>query len=150
MRKTSPLGIDLIKHEEGLVLHIYNDFVGFPTIGYGHLIRKGETFTRDITEQEAEALLRKDLVTAEYYVGTFLPVELTDHQFDALVSFTFTLGGGALQRSTLRQCLLRGDLMSAADEFPKWVYAGGKKSSVLIRRRQTERRLFLTDIEIGE
>lgn len=67
---------------------------------------------------------------------------LTDNQFDALVSFTFNLGAGALQRSTLRRKLNRGDYYSIPSELKKWVWAGGKKLKGLIKRREEESNLF--------
>lgn len=65
-------------------------------------------------------------------------------QGDALVSFTFNLGSGALQRSTLRRKLNRQEYRLAAKEFSRWVWAGGKKLKGLIRRRQAEAELFNT------
>lgn len=138
----SQLGIDLIKKWEGFRNHVYMDAAGLPTIGYGHLIRTGEEFTA-ITEAEAEALLHKDVRKAVSAVQRLIVTPLTQNQFDALVSFTFNLGGGALQRSTLRRKVNRGDVQGAAREFPRWVYAGGRKLRGLQRRRAEEASLFL-------
>ena len=68
---------------------------------------------------------------------------LTQHQFDALVDFTFNVGCGNFRGSTLLKKLNRGDVTGAADEFPKWKYAGGKVLLGLIRRRAIEREIFL-------
>lgn len=135
-------GIDLIKQIESFFSAPYWDYKGF-SIGYGHLIKNGESFT-SITENEGEKILRKDLFASERAVLRFISVSLTDGQFDALCSFTFNLGGGALQRSTLRQKLNRGeDKEDIAPEFLRWVRAGGKILRGLIKRRQIEMELFL-------
>lgn len=115
---------------------------GYPTIGYGHVIAAGEYFSGEITAQEAEIILKQDIKYAEAAVLRLVPVPLSDGQFDALVSFTYNLGAGALQRSTLRRKLLRKQYESAAEEFPRWVFAGGRRLSGLIQRRAAERERF--------
>ena len=72
------------------------------------------------------------------------PVKLTQGQFDALVSFSFNLGLGGLQRSTLRQKVLRGDFEGASEEFLKYTIAGGKVLKGLVNRRNDEKALFLS------
>lgn len=139
--KTSKEGISLIKRHEGLVLHVYQDAAGYPTIGYGHLIKPNENFTT-ITEEEAEKLLLQDLLHAERSVIRNINAPITRYQFDALVSFTFNLGTGALQRSTLRRKLNRQEYKCVPNEFLRWVYAGGRKLRGLRRRRQEEAELF--------
>lgn len=141
--KTSQKGIDLIKQFEGVVLKVYKDAVGLPTIGYGHLIKKGEVFTT-ITQQQAEELLAKDLKQFEEGISTSVKVALTQNQFDALVSFTFNLGIGNLNSSTLLKKLNVGDIQGAADQFPRWNKAGGKTLAGLTRRRLAEKELFLS------
>ena len=116
--KTSQKGIDLIKEFEGTVLKVYKDAVGLPTIGIGHLIKKGEVFTT-LTQQQAEELLAKDLKQFEEGVSTSVKVALTQNQFDALVSFAFNLGIGNLNSSTLLKKLNVGDIQGAADQFPR-------------------------------
>ena len=78
------------------------------------------------------------------YCISIIKTALTENQFSALVSFTFNLGAGALQRSTLRMKLNRGEVQGAADEFPKWLIAGGRILAGLVRRRAAERALFLS------
>ena len=68
---------------------------------------------------------------------------LTENQYSALTSFTFNVGAGALQRSTLRMKLNRSEYQGAADEFPKWRIAGGRILAGLVRRRAAERTLYL-------
>lgn len=145
MRATTRRGVDLVMSHEGFSAFPYLCPAGWWTIGYGHT--KGVTkATKPISKVVARELLEADLATAESAVGRLIRVELTDGQFDALVSFTFNLGGGALQRSTLRQKLNRGEFEEAADEFKKWVWGGGRKLPGLVRRRADERELFLSDM----
>ena len=96
-----------------------------------------------ITEAEAEALLIRDLDSSEGWVSRLIKAALTENQYSALTSFTFNVGAGALQRSTLRMKLNRGEYQGAADEFPKWRMAGGRILAGLVRRRTAERALFL-------
>ena len=72
-----------------------------------------------------------------------MPVELNQQQFDALICFSFNLGAGALQLSTLRRKVLRGYFEGVADELPRWVHAGGGKMRGPARQRAAERALFL-------
>ena len=141
MRQNNQAGIDLIKHFEGLRLHTYRCSAGILTIGYGCTNPKYAIIGNTITEQQAEQLLRNDLVNAQRSVARLISVPLTDNQYAALVSFVFNLGGGALQRSTLRQRINRGDY-NVANEFGKWCYAGGKKLKGLQLRRQAEADLW--------
>ena len=77
-------------------------------------------------------------------VEKFCPVTLTQGQFDALVSFSFNVGLGTLQRSTLRQKILRGDMEGASQELLKYCMAGGKVLKGLLNRRNDERAVFLS------
>ena len=137
---TSQKGLDLIKSFEGLRLSAYKDVVGVVTIGYGTTsgVKMGDT----ITKERAEELLREDVKRLEGYVDRLVKVPLTQGQFDALVSFTYNLGPGALEKSTLLDQLNRGDYDSAAEQFWRWVKAGGKTLPGLVRRRAAERALF--------
>ena len=94
--------------------------------------------------EEVDAILRADLARFERGVSGFCPVPLTQGQFDALVSFSFNVGLGTLQRSTLRQKVLRGDMEGAAKELLKYCMAGGKVLKGLQNRRIDERALFLS------
>jgi len=95
-----------------------------------------------ITKERAEELLREDVKRFEGYVDRLVKVPLTQGQYDALVSFVYNLGPGALERSTLLDQLNRGDYDSAAEQFGRWVFAGGKTLAGLVRRRAAERALF--------
>ena len=96
-----------------------------------------------ITETDADDLLGRDLEASERRVTRIVKTPLSENQFSALTSFTFNVGCGALQRSTLRMKLNRGEYLGAADEFPKWRRAGGRILAGLVRRRAAERFLFL-------
>lgn len=143
-------GIDFIKAREALRLHWYLDEGGLPTIGYGHLMNaKEQRELVDITEAQAEELLKFDLRTVEIYLNANIRVPLTQNQFDALVSFGFNVGVGALEpdRSTLRRLLDAGDYQGAANQFLRWnkVKVNGqyRVSNGLSKRRAAERALFL-------
>jgi len=137
MRHITQDGIDLIKRFEGFSSTVYICPAGYPTIGYGHLVRSGESYAV-ISETEAEGLLRKDVESAERAVLRLVSVPLTDGQFDALVSFTFNLGAGALQRSTLRRKVNQQAHREVPEQFMRWVWAGGRQLSGLARRRAAE------------
>ena len=137
MRHITQEGLNLIKQYEGFSSTTYLCPAGYPTIGYGHLVRAGEDFTT-LTEEAAEQLLRKDVASAERAVCRLINTPLTDGQFDALVSFTFNLGAGALQRSTLRRKVNRQTHQEVPEQLMRWVWAGGRKLRGLIRRRAAE------------
>ena len=145
MRHPNPQCLNLIKEFEGFSAKKYLCPAGIPTIGFGHAIRQGEVFPDEgISWQEATELLKQDAAIAARAVLRLINVPLTDGQFDALVSFTFNLGAAALQRSTLRRKINRGDYGEAPPELRKWIWAGGQKSKGLLRRRAAEIRLFLS------
>jgi GH24 family phage-related lysozyme (muramidase) len=140
MRHVSKQGLDLICRFEGFSPVIYICPAGYPTIGYGHLITEvnKEQFLDGVDEDEALELLRKDVALAERAVLRLITVPLTQGQFDALVSFTFNLGAGALQRSTLRRKVNREEHHDVPAELMKWVWAGGRKLKGLVKRRAAE------------
>jgi len=138
MRHITQDGIDLIKRFEGFSPIVYFCPAGYPTIGYGHVVKKGENFSAGITQDEAEELLCTDAQIAEQAVLRLITVPLTDGQFDALVSFTYNLGSGALQRSTLRRVINRQHHNEVPNQLMRWVWAGGRKLRGLTRRRTAE------------
>jgi GH24 family phage-related lysozyme (muramidase) len=149
-RTLSARGAALIADHEGKVNRLYNDPVGHCTIGIGHLVHLGncdgsepEEFKRDLNDQEVYDLFISDAGRYVDAVNRLVTVPLTQNQFDALVSFTFNLGEGALEESTLRRKLNAGDYEGAAAEFGKWVKAGGQILPGLVRRRKDEAELFL-------
>ncbi|MBY0354715.1 MAG: lysozyme [Rickettsiales bacterium] len=143
-RHISEPGLALIQHFEGFQPHIYRCVGGYDTIGYGHVVRAHESFAQGITPREALKLLEEDVAQAEAAVDRLLAVPLSAGQFDALVSFCFNLGAGALQRSRLRQCVRRGEHEAARREFLRWIHAGGKPQRGLLRRRLAEATLYQT------
>jgi lysozyme len=94
------------------------------------------------SEEEVDSILAKDVVRFERGVARYLPIRLSQNEFDALVSFSFNLGLGVLQRSTLRQALLRGDKVMAMQSLLKYNKAGGKVLKGLDIRRKDEAALF--------
>lgn len=146
-RQSTEQGLNLIKFFEGFSPIRYLCPARVWTIGIGHAIRKGEKWdsaTATITLEEALELLDKDNDEAERAAIRLIRNPLEDWQFDSLVSFTFNLGSGALQASTLRRRLNDGDYYNASLEFDKWIYGGGRILPGLIKRRKAERILFQT------
>lgn len=137
-------GLDLIKSFEGLKLTAYLCPARIPTIGFGHTktVRPDDVGKKKITENEAERLLKADLVNFESSVNKLVKVPLNQNQFDALVSFAFNVGSGALSTSTLLKKLNAKDYKGAADQFARWNKAGGKVLNGLVRRRAAEAALF--------
>ena len=144
MRHLTDDGLALIKRFEGFAPEIYICPGGWPTIGYGHVVRddERERFADGIDEATAEDLLRRDVASAERAVLRLIRVPLEDGRFDALCSFAFNLGAGALQRSTLRRKVNREEHDAVPAEFRRWVWAGGRKLKGLIRRREAEAELY--------
>lgn len=142
--KISKQGIKLIKKFEGFKPYTYLCPANILTIGYGHTrgVRLGQT----CTEEDAEQFLKEDLELAEAEVNKVAEkVDLTQGQFDSLVSFTFNIGAGNFQTSTLRRKVLNNPAdPSIKAEFGKWVYVRGKVNQGLQRRRLEESRLYLS------
>ena len=142
--KTSDKGIDLIKELEGFRTKAYPDPAskdGLPiTIGFGraHGVKLGDT----CTPAQAEQWLREDVQDAEECINAHVTVPLSQHAYDALVSFIYNLGCGDFERSTLLKLLNQGDRKGASMEFHKWVYAGGHISHGLQERREKEAYVF--------
>lgn len=130
-------GLALIKHFEGVVLCPYRCPAGLLTVGYGHVLRSGQA-RGCITTAQAEEWLREDVTLAANAVSRLVPRALHPWQFDALVSFTFNVGAGALERSALRQRLLSGEDDEVPFQLQRWVYAKGRKLPGLMRRRAAE------------
>jgi GH24 family phage-related lysozyme (muramidase) len=135
--------IDIIKKHEGLRLEAYlptpNDVW---TIGYGHTHTTKQGMK--ITAGQAESLLRKDITWVEKAVNKLVVVPLTQNQFDALASFVFNVGEGAFSSSTLLRLLNSGDYEGAANQFLRWNKQKGRVLNGLTKRREEERKLFLS------
>ncbi len=140
--RTSVAGVDFIKGWEKYKDHIYPDASGVPTVYWGHVVLPGESFNG--TALEGVIILRKDLLISESAVARLIKAPLTSNMHAALVSFTFNLGGGSLQRSALRARLNRQEYDYAAEQFGRWVFDNGRRLRGLVRRRAAERILFLS------
>lgn len=140
-------GAGIIAHE-GMIKGVYLDPVGIPTACVGHT----KTVTRAdvgkaLTEEVCLRLLDEDTADAQRAVQRSVKVPITQEQFDALVSFTFNVGSGALARSTLVAKLNAGDCFGAGAEFDRWIRAKGRVLRGLVVRRAAERALFETGCE---
>jgi len=157
--KVSKDAIEGIKKDEGVRLRPYRCPALLWTVGVGHVIdpnhirvkfdeRKGlsipDGWDRVLSMAEVDDILAKDLATFERGVLRLCPEGLTQGRFDALVSFSFNVGLGNLQRSTIRMKHNRGDFDGAADGFMAWTKAGGKELPGLVKRRKHERDLYLS------
>lgn len=147
MRPIPNQALLLVREFEGCRLQVYLDSAGLPTIGIGHLIRPGESFT-SITQEQAEDLLRQDMQQAVRSVLRLINRPLTDNQYAALLSFTFNAGGGALQSSTLRMKCNRREDYAVPAEFLRWDKVKDPKTKLyrqsagLLRRRKAEALLY--------
>lgn len=135
----------LVEGFEGDVLIAYQDQGGVWTIGYGHTGTDVVPGLK-ISEDEAEVLLRHDLLTAYNDILNYVTVALNQNQFDALVSFDYNIGSGHLKQSTTLRKLNQGDYQGAADAMLLWDKIGVNLSAGLLRRRNAERALFLTPV----
>lgn len=138
----SALGLGLIASHEGAVTDAYLDPVGIPTICMGHT--EGVFLGQKRTLKECEVLLKQDASYAGRAVARCTKVDLTQAQYDSLVSAVYNIGGTAYCTSTLARKLNAGDCFGAAKEFDRWVYAKGRKLPGLVKRRAAERALFET------
>ena len=138
--KATNTAIELIKSFEQLRLNSYLCPAGVWTIGYGHT--DGVNQGMLITEKTADGFLKQDIQKAEDEVNR-IDADLTQEQFDALVSFVFNVGTQAFRVSTLRKLIERNpNDKKIADEFRRWVYAGNKMLPGLVKRREQEIKLY--------
>lgn len=148
--KTSEKGLAMIESFEGCLLKASNKLDGVWTIGYGQTGRYyGKRVRRGMTTTKAEAhawLRDHSIKTYEDAVTQAVKVPLNQNQFDALVSFTYNVGVGALKQSTALRKLNAGDYAGAADALTMWTKCRRKVLAGLVRRRKEERALFLTPV----
>ena len=142
------IAIDIIKKFEGCKLSAYKDIVGVWTIGWGNTYyENGSKVQPDdkITQARAEALLLITVTKFWNEVKKVVKSNVNDNQFAALVSFAYNLGIGALNKSTLLKLVnANPNDKQIANEFMKWVNAGGKPSNGLINRRSAELHLYFS------
>jgi GH24 family phage-related lysozyme (muramidase) len=150
MMQISKTGIDLIKSFEGCSLKAYLCPAKVWTIGWGTTgtvdskkIGAGMT----ITQSKADSLLTSRLVSYENAVKKYVTYNINQNQYDALVSFTYNCGAGALQKSDLLKHLNKGNVTAAANQFDLWTRGGGVVLAGLVRRRAAEKKLFLTPVK---
>lgn len=147
--KLSQKGVDLIKQFEGLSLVPYICAGGINTIGFGSTYypngKKVTLKDSKITPQQAEELLKNTLSTYEKAVDSFCRDDISQPQFDALVSFAYNVGTGNLQKSTLiKKVNANPKDVTIADEFLKWNKSAGRVLAGLTRRRQAEANLYFS------
>lgn len=141
-------GIDLLKECEGCRLEAYPDPAsgGEPwTVGYGHTgddVYKGYT----VSQEEAEEILRRDLVKFERGVLNSAKVALNSNQFSALVCFAYNIGLENLRSSLLMKCVNSYHPEDASKQFARWNHAAGIVMPGLTARREKERLLFITPV----
>ena len=155
--KVSAKCIEQIKKDEGVRNKPYQCPALLYTIGVGHVIDPNHAkvpfadrkqlpiptgWDRVLSNDEIDEILRKDLSRFESGVLRLIKVPMTQGQFDALVSFSFNVGLGNLQNSTLRMKINRGDYEGAAEQFLVWTKAGGKVLKGLVIRRTHEKDMF--------
>jgi lysozyme len=140
--KTNQAGIELIKKFEGFSSHAYKCPANILTIGYG--FTKGVKEDDCITKEDAEKRLKLELMHFEKCVTEFVHRDLTSNQFSALVCFVYNIGEGNFKASTMLKLLNSGAKPeTVANEFSRWIHAGGKVLNGLIARRKAEAELFL-------
>jgi lysozyme len=147
----SQAGLDLIKSFEGYLDRLpdgscraYLCPAKVWTIGWGCTegVSEGLTWTKD----QAEKGLRTELIKHENHVKRLVTTDINQNEFDALTSFCYNVGAGALAKSTVLRCLNKGDRAGAARGFALWNKGGGKVLPGLVIRRQREATLFLSPV----
>jgi lysozyme len=160
--KVSAAAIKTIKCHEGVKTRPYQCPALIWSVGVGHVIDPShiavkyeerrnlpipDGWDRSLAMDEVDAILAQDLAKFERGVARLCPAALGNQGiFDALVSFSFNVGLGNLQRSGLRMKTNRGDFDEAADEFLKWTKAAGKVLPGLVKRRKDERAMYLSGV----
>ena len=150
--KISQYGREHLKRSEGSKNKVYRDSAGFRTIGVGHLLTRSEITSgkiyigkkiaywakKGLTDSEVLELLDQDLDRFENAVNRAVKVKLTQHQFDALTSFSFNVGAGAFRRSTLLKRVNARRFKDVPAQFRRWNRAGGRVVQGLKNRRRRE------------
>jgi GH24 family phage-related lysozyme (muramidase) len=162
--KMSDKGIEWLKDKEDKVLDKYGNHVVYDdatrkpvnyneplpqgaTIGYGHLIKLGEDFSAGLTEQQAIALLRSDIAVAERAVQDNITAQMSQTQYDALVSLAYNIGTSGFKNSTVVKYINNPNFHSSIypnleSAWKAWSRSQGKVSNGLINRRQNEWNLY--------
>lgn len=138
------LALTLLAGAEGLSTVAYRDPVGIPTLCFGYTrgVEMGDT----ATPEKCQQVLTDEAVAVGLQVSNAVTVPLTRGELAAYTLFTYNAGIGAFKGSTLLRKLNAGDHVAACNELPRWVYAHGVKLQGLIKRREKERQLCLSDL----
>lgn len=143
----SSAGLALIEAFEGFSPTIYHDSVGVPTVGYGTTSADVFPLPTHLTREQAQALLAREVAEKYEPAVRSIGVPLNQHQFDALCSFVYNLGPGAVSSSwTIGRLLRERDYIGAANSMLMYDHAGGMVLQGLLTRREEERKLFLTPV----
>lgn len=157
--RVSEKTISMVKHHEGVRFRPYRCPALLWTVGVGRVIDPAHIgvkfedrknlpipagWDRTLTTAEVDELLQQDLRRFEAGVLRLCPAGLNQSRFDALVSFSFNVGLGNLQRSSIRMRHNRGDYDGAAEAFMMWTKAGGRELPGLVKRRKDEQALYLS------
>ena len=143
--KVSSKGLELIKEFEGFSSVAYLCSAKKATIGYGNTFWEDGTPVKmgdQISKERAETLLKHVVDNFSVAVEVDIKIEVTQNQFDALVSLAYNIGLGAFKNSTLLRQLNRGNFVGASQEFLRWDKSNGKPLLGLTRRREREKLLF--------
>ncbi len=156
----SEKGKQLLTKWEGSEANVYLDSAGLKTIGVGHLLTKDELasgkivingvavrYADGLSDQQILDLLGQDLARFEKAVNDGVKVALKQYQFDALTSFSFNVGTGSFQSSSLLKVLNQGKYNEVPDQLRRWVYSGGQKVQGLVNRRENEIKLWNGEFE---
>jgi lysozyme len=140
--KASDSLIEILKQFEGFRSKAYLDSVGVPTIAWGHT--KGVKLGMKCDEEQGEKWLKEDIEPLENYLNT-IPELDTQGKFDACIDFCYNLGIGNFKSSTLlKKIKNKASDSEICKQFRRWVYAGGKKLTGLVRRREAECELWIS------
>lgn len=142
----SKSGLEFIKKEEGFIPKAYWDYKQY-SIGYGsgkyengNSVKEGDV----VTEEKATAMLESWInKVVDISIKKYVVVSLPQNRYDSLCSFIYNVGNSAFETSTLLKLLNQNKILEAADEFDRWIYAGGKTLDSLVKRRRKEKELFL-------
>ena len=143
--KISNKGLELIKEFEGFSSTAYLCSAKKATIGYGNTFWEDGTPVKigdQISKERAETLLKHVVDNFSVAVEVDIKIEVTQNQFDAMVSLAYNIGLGAFKNSTLLRQLNRGNFVGASQEFLRWDKSNGKPLLGLTRRREREKLLF--------
>ncbi|THA00327.1 lysozyme [Rodentibacter pneumotropicus] len=148
--RTSQVGMEIIGNAEGCRRDPYQCPADVLTVGIGSTAAGGESINpnKRYTDKEIADRWANDLHIAERCVNQYAKGRtLPQGTFDSMTSIVFNVGCGAMRKSTMFRKANAGDYVGACNEFPKWVYAGGKKLRGLEIRREKERQLCLTELK---